>query len=116
MPVLYGADHPYGIPPSGLGDAKAVTAVTRDQLAAFHATWIRPDNARVFVVGDTTLAEVKKQLDATLGQWKAPATAKPVKHFDIAIPAPQTAHPAVRPAQIAAVGDSRRQGPRRQGR
>ncbi|HEY0597873.1 M16 family metallopeptidase, partial [Sphingopyxis sp.] len=89
MPVLYGADHPYGIPPSGLGDAKAVTAATRDQLAAFHATWIRPDNARVFVVGDTTLAEVKKQLDATLGQWKAPATAKPVKHFDIAIPAPK---------------------------
>ncbi|MCA0209006.1 MAG: insulinase family protein [Proteobacteria bacterium] len=88
-PVLYGADHPYGIPPSGLGDAKSVTAVTRDQLAAFHATWIRPDNARVFVVGDTTLAEVKKELDATLGQWKAPATAKPVKHFDIAIPAPK---------------------------
>ena len=89
MPVLYGADHPYGIPPSGLGDAKAVMAVTRDELAAFHATWIRPDNARVFVVGDTTLAEVKKQLDATLGQWKAPATAKPVKHFEIAIPAPK---------------------------
>ncbi|MDO9369266.1 MAG: pitrilysin family protein [Sphingopyxis sp.] len=89
MPVLYGADHPYGIPPSGLGDAKAVTAATRDQLAAFHTTWIRPDNARIFVVGDTTLAEVKKQLDATLGQWKAPATGKPVKHFDIAIPAPK---------------------------
>jgi zinc protease len=88
-PVLYGADHPYGIPPSGLGNAKSVAAVTQGQLAAFHAAWIRPDNARVFVVGDTTLAEVKKQLDATLGQWKAPATAKPVKHFDIAIPAPK---------------------------
>ncbi|MBO9695322.1 MAG: insulinase family protein [Sphingopyxis sp.] len=89
MPVLYGADHPYGIPPSGLGNAKAVTAAARDQIAAFHATWIRPDNARIFVVGDTTLAEVKKQLDATLGQWKAPAAAKPVKHFEIAIPAPK---------------------------
>ena len=88
-PMLYGADHPYGIPPSGLGDAKAVEAATRDQLAAFHSAWIRPDNARVFVVGDTTLAEVKKQLDATLGQWKAPKTAKPVKNFDIAIPAPK---------------------------
>jgi len=88
-PVLYGADHPYGIPPSGLGNAKSVTAVTQGQLAAFHSAWIRPDNARVFVVGDTTLAEVKKQLDATLGQWKAPATAKPVKHFEIAIPAPK---------------------------
>ncbi|MDP3783511.1 MAG: pitrilysin family protein, partial [Sphingopyxis sp.] len=88
-PMLYGAEHPYGIPPSGLGDAKAVEAATRDQLAAFHGAWIRPDNARVFVVGDTTLAEVKKQLDATLGQWKAPKTAKPVKNFDIAIPAPK---------------------------
>lgn len=88
-PMLYGADHPYGIPPSGLGDANAVTAATRDQLAAFHSAWIRPDNARVFVVGDTTLAEVKKQLDSTLGQWKAPKTAKPVKNFDIAIPAPK---------------------------
>ena len=88
-PMLYGADHPYGIPPSGLGDAKAVETATRDQLAAFHSAWIRPDNARVFVVGDTTLAEVKKQLDAALGQWKAPKTAKPVKNFDIAIPAPK---------------------------
>ena len=88
-PMLYGAEHPYGIPPSGLGDAKAVEAATRDQLAAFHGAWIRPDNARVFVVGDTTLAEVKKQLDATLGQWKAPKTVKPVKNFDIAIPAPK---------------------------
>jgi len=88
-PVLYGADHPYGIPPSGLGNAKSVAAVTQGQLAAFHSAWIRPDNARVFVVGDTTLAEVKKQLDATLGEWQAPPTAKPVKHFDIAIPAPK---------------------------
>ncbi len=88
-PMLYGAEHPYGIPPSGLGDAKAVETATRDQLAAFHSAWIRPDNARVFVVGDTTLAEVKKQLDATLGQWKAPKTAKPVKNFDIAVPAPK---------------------------
>ncbi|MEI4506546.1 pitrilysin family protein [Sphingopyxis sp. CCNWLW253] len=88
-PVLYGADHPYGIPPSGLGNAKSVAAVTQGQLAAFHSAWIRPDNARIFVVGDTTLAEVKKQLDTTLGQWQSPATAKPVKHFEIAIPAPK---------------------------
>jgi predicted Zn-dependent peptidase len=89
MPALYGAQHPYGIPPSGLGDAKAVTAATRDQLAGFHSTWIRPDTARIFVVGDTTLKEVTKQLDAAFGNWKAPATAKPVKHFEVAIPTPQ---------------------------
>src|SRR3546814_11804536 len=41
------------------------------------------------VVGDTTLAEVKKELNATLGQWQAPATPKPEKNFDVAIPKPQ---------------------------
>src|SRR3546814_17305224 len=45
--------------------------------------------ARIFVVGDTTLAEVKKQLDATLGAWKSPATPMPEKNFDVAIPKPQ---------------------------
>src|SRR3546814_8020316 len=54
-----------------------------------YLTWIRPDNARSFVVGDTTLAEVKKELDATLGEWKAPATSKSEKNFDAAIPEPQ---------------------------
>lgn len=89
MPVLYGADHPYGIPPSGLGNAAAVSAATRDQLAAFHQGWIRPDNARIFVVGDTTLKEVTKQLDAVFGDWKAPTAAKPQKHFEVAVPTPQ---------------------------
>ncbi len=89
MPVLYGADHPYGIPPSGLGTTSAVTAATRDQLAAFHAAWIRPDNARIFVVGDTTLKEVTKQLDAAFGNWKAPATAKGAKHFETPVPTPK---------------------------
>lgn len=89
MPVLYGADHPYGIPPTGLGNAAAVTAATRDQLAAFHHSWIRPDNARIFVVGDTTLKEVKKLLDASLGQWKSPDGPVQVKDFSVAIPVPQ---------------------------
>lgn len=89
MPVLYGADHPYGIPPSGLGTTAAVTAATRDQLAAFHSAWIRPDNARIFVVGDTTLKEVTKQLDAAFGDWKAPAAAKGTKHFETPVPAPK---------------------------
>ncbi len=89
MPILYGTGHPYGIPPSGLGNADAIAAATRDQLTAFHQQWIRPDNARIFVVGDTTLAEVTKLLNANLGAWKAPATPKSVKDFNIAIPKPQ---------------------------
>ncbi|MBL0914926.1 MAG: insulinase family protein, partial [Sphingopyxis sp.] len=79
---------PYGIPPSGLGTTSAVTAATRDQLGAFHSAWIRPDNARIFVVGDTTLKEVTKQLETAFGTWKAPTAAKGTKHFETPIPAP----------------------------
>jgi predicted Zn-dependent peptidase len=88
-PLLYGKAHPYGIPPSGLGDAAAVSAATRESLGAFHATWLRPDNGRIFVVGDTSLKEVVRLLNASFGKWKAPATSKPVKDFSAAIPAPQ---------------------------
>lgn len=88
-PLLYGPDHPYGIPPSGLGSAEAVKTVTREQIIAFHSAWVRPDNAKIFVVGDTSLNEVKKLLEASFGAWKSPATAKPEKDFNVAIPASQ---------------------------
>jgi zinc protease len=88
-PLLYGKAHPYGIPPSGRGDASAVAKVTQPGLAAFHANWLRPDNARIFVVGDTSLKEVVRLLDKSFGRWKAPATPKPIKDFSAPIPAPQ---------------------------
>ena len=85
--IVYG-DHPYGIPGSGLGDATAVEAATPATLEAAHDAWIRPDNAQVFVVGDTTLAEAVRLLEASFGDWKAPATPAPTKNFDAPIPAP----------------------------
>ncbi len=90
MPIIYGEGHPYGIPPSGLGDAAVVEAATRDQLAAFHQSWIRPDKARIFVVGDTDLRTLTRQLDASFGAWRAPKTPAPVKNFAAAIPAPKS--------------------------
>ncbi|MBL8782490.1 MAG: insulinase family protein [Alphaproteobacteria bacterium] len=86
-PALFGASHPYGIPPSGLGDPAAVGKVSRDELAAFHAKWLRPDNARIIVVGDTTLAEVTPMLEKSFGDWKAPASPLPTKTFDVKVPA-----------------------------
>ncbi len=85
-PALYG-DHPYAFPSSGLGDPAAVKAVTRDDLKAFHARWFRPDTARIFVVGDTTLDAVVKMLDTSFGNWPANRMARPVKDFSAAIPA-----------------------------
>ncbi|MFM9977844.1 MAG: M16 family metallopeptidase [Sphingomonadaceae bacterium] len=86
--LLYGRDHPYGVPSTGTGEAAAVARVQRDAIAGFHRDWLRPDNAQIFAVGDTTLAALKPQLEAAFGSWAAPATAKPVKAFTAPIPAP----------------------------
>ena len=70
-PALYGPDHPYGAPPSGLGTEASVQAITRDALVAWHKRWIRPDRGTLFVVGDLTAAELKPQLEAAFGNWRA---------------------------------------------
>jgi zinc protease len=72
LPVLlYGADHPYGQPLTGTGTEDSVKAIRRDDLVKYHATWFRPNNATLVVVGDTTLAEITPKLEKALGTWKA---------------------------------------------
>ncbi|MGH8443596.1 MAG: M16 family metallopeptidase [Nevskiaceae bacterium] len=78
--LLFGAGHAYGNAGSGNGTEATVQALTPDKLRAFHARWVRPDNATLLIVGDTTLAEIKPVLEKYLGGWKAPAGAKPSKN------------------------------------
>jgi predicted Zn-dependent peptidase len=73
-PLMYGAGHAYGIPFTGSGTEGSIKALTRDDLTAFHRDWLRPDNATLVIVGDTTLAEIKPLLENRFGGWKAPAT------------------------------------------
>jgi predicted Zn-dependent peptidase len=80
-PLLYGPDHPYGRPTTGTGDPAAVRRLTRDDLVRFHQTWLRPDNATIFVVGDVPLAQILPMLDARFGDWQAPAFPKGTKNF-----------------------------------
>lgn len=80
-PLLYGQAHPYGIPFTGSGTESGVKAVARQDLTAFHDTWLRPDNATIFVTGDTTLAEIMPLLEKRFGDWKAPAAQKGTKLF-----------------------------------
>lgn len=88
LPALYGTAHPYGVPPSGLGDPAVVATVSRDDLKAFHAAWLRPEKARIVVVGDTSLAEVTALLEKAFGTWSAPASPAGTKSFGAAIPKP----------------------------
>jgi zinc protease len=80
-PILYGKAHPYGVPFSGRGDPAAVAKLSPADLAAFHDAWLRPDNATIFVVGNTTLADMMPLLEKSFADWR-PAGAKPVKNFN----------------------------------
>jgi predicted Zn-dependent peptidase len=89
-PLIYGNNHPYGIPSSGSGDPAVVAALTRADLIGFHQAWIRPDNAQIFAVGATTLKELLPLLEAHFGSkaWPVPEVAKGQKNFeDSEIPA-----------------------------
>ena len=78
-PALYGDGHAYGIPLTGSGTPETVAAMQRDDLLAFHRDWLRPDNARFFVVGDTTLEEVSTLLNEAFSGWAAPDSPRPTK-------------------------------------
>jgi predicted Zn-dependent peptidase len=87
-PILYGKAHPYGVPFSGSGDPAAVAKLTPADLTSFHDDWLRPDKATIFVVGDTTLANIMPLLERSFGDWRASGPA-PVKNFTVPT-APQT--------------------------
>lgn len=90
-PLIYGASHPYGRPLSGLGSAQSVGALDRDAMARFHQTWLRPETARIFVVSDRPLAEVRRALEARFGGWQgAEGVAVGRKDFSVEVPAPRS--------------------------
>ena len=68
--LLYGEGHAYSIPMTGSGTEQSVAAITRDDLAKFHSTWFKPNNATLVVVGDTTLAEIRPKLEALFARWQ----------------------------------------------
>ncbi|RYG06759.1 MAG: insulinase family protein, partial [Caulobacteraceae bacterium] len=80
-PLLYGADSPYGRPSNGTGDETSIAALTRADIVSEHQTWVRPDNATIFVVSDLPLSELTPDLEAAFGDWRAPSAARGTKTF-----------------------------------
>ena len=76
-PLMYGPGHPYAIPFTGSGTEASIKSLTREDLLAFDHQWLRPDNATLIVVGDTTLKEIVPLLEKHFGAWKAPAEPLP---------------------------------------
>jgi zinc protease len=79
---MYGEGHAYGIPFTGSGTEASINALGRDDLTRWHQTWIRPSNGTLFVVGDTTLAEILPLLNQYFGSWRENRMAVPQKNID----------------------------------
>lgn len=107
--LIYGKGHPYAVPFTGTGTEASVTKMTRADLAKFHETWYKPNNATLLVVGDTTLAEIKPKLEALLSSWKpgdvpkreTPIVEEPAKDEVYLIDRPGSGQSVIFGAQLA---------------
>jgi zinc protease len=89
-PILFGDKHAYGVPLTGSGTEESVNGMTRQTMVDFHASWFKPNNATMVIVGDTTLAAIKPKLERFFGQWQpGPVPSKDLRTV------PRPAKPAV---------------------
>ena len=65
--LVYGF-HPYGMPDSGTPETLA--AISRDDLVAFHARHVAPNNAILAIVGDLTAEEAFAMAKKVFGDWE----------------------------------------------
>ena len=75
--AIYG-DHPASLvaPPM-----ESIKKISSKDLAEFHSTYYRPNNAILAIVGDVTLKEVLPKIEKAFGDWQkadVPATSIPV--------------------------------------
>jgi predicted Zn-dependent peptidase len=74
--IVYGPGHRYGT--GVMGTTATNTALTAEQLRAFHAAHYQPQNGHLLVVGDVEAATIVPALERAFGSWKnsgAPARA-----------------------------------------
>ncbi len=70
-PILYGSDHPYGIPFTGSGYQATIASIQRDDLQAFHQQHYTVDNATLMVVGAINEVDLKPLLEKHLKTWSS---------------------------------------------
>ncbi len=113
-PVLFGAEHAYGVPLTGSGTEESLQKLTREDMVRFHATWFKPNNATLIVVGDTTIDAIKPQLEKFFGSWEpgevpsknVPTVRKPEKPAVYLVDKPGALHSVVIAGTIAPPPDA----------
>jgi zinc protease len=68
--LLYGKEHAYGNPFTGSGTEATVAKLTTSDLRKFYDTWMKPNNATLIIVGDTTLDEIAPKIEKLFRNWK----------------------------------------------
>ena len=54
--LLYGSGHAYANPMTGSGTEQSVARLKRADLRRFHDAWLKPNNATLIIVRDTSLS------------------------------------------------------------
>ncbi len=67
LQAIYGPSHPAGIFTTPVDSLKRVTSA---DLAKFHSTYYRPNNAILAIVGDLTLKDIMPKLEKAFGGWE----------------------------------------------
>jgi zinc protease len=82
--VTYGDDHPYGRTTT----EQTVTAITRDDVVAFHRNYFQPGRAVISVAGDVDPVKVKASVEKAFASWAAGGSRPDFKY-----PEPPAARP-----------------------
>lgn len=74
--AIYGAESALG----SVWTPALVEKVDRDDLLAWHAAEVAPDNMTIYMIGDINLDDAKKAVNRSFGKWKAKnqSAAKPI--------------------------------------
>ena len=64
--IIYGTESPY----ARHTEYATISAITRDDLIAFHKTWLHPENVQIAVWGDFKKSEMIAKLTKHFGKWK----------------------------------------------
>ncbi|HEU5130657.1 MAG TPA: pitrilysin family protein [Pyrinomonadaceae bacterium] len=64
--AIYGTSHPASLIAA---PADSIKKLTSKDLADFHATYYRPNNAMIAIVGDVTMKDILPKLEKAFGDW-----------------------------------------------
>ncbi|MFT4679357.1 MAG: zinc protease [Flavobacteriales bacterium] len=67
--ISYGSDHPYG----EIETKKSIEAITREDIIEYYATYFKPNNSYLVVVGDVTPEQALADANTYFGSWEKSA-------------------------------------------